>query len=445
MKNQRNSPDMLYTDETAFQSIGDAADFRRRLKRWFKQHGRSLPWRETRDPYRIWISEIMLQQTQVATVVDYFHRFLGRFPTITSLAAAAEQDVLAMWSGLGYYRRARQLHAAAKKVVDEHDGQFPTELATVLALPGVGRYTAGAITSFAFDARSPIVEANTIRLYSRLLALEAVPTTSAAQRQLWAFAENVLPPRGKGSAEINQALMELGSLVCKPTNPRCDTCPVVEHCAAHKLGIQERLPASKPKTAAEPRAHVCVLLEHNGRYLLRQNLSGEWWEGLWDFPRCDITPQLHAASAPLDRPPPAETVQTLLADEFNLDCDVQTFCRTLRHGVTRFKIALHCYRADPAISPAVSSTGPNRKITQNSISASREANANSTMRVAESGPGGCAGSGPDESPGKASAPIDESWQWVALDGMSLPLTSTAQKLRRLVLADRQGASQPRLF
>ena len=186
--------------------------FRRRLPAWFDRHARKLPWRRNHDPYAVWVSEIMLQQTQVGTVVSYFDRFLAAFPTIEALAAADEQDVLRLWEGLGYYRRARQLHKAAKIIVAEHAGNFPRNPEIVRRLPGIGRYTAGAILSIAFDARQPILEANTLRLLSRLLAYDGDPRSTEGQRLLWAMAEAVLPRRGSG--RMNQALMELGSEVC---------------------------------------------------------------------------------------------------------------------------------------------------------------------------------------------------------------------------------------
>ena len=198
--------------------------FRRRLIRWYKSERRELPWRETRDPYAIWLSEIMLQQTQVATVLGYYERFLATYPTVSDLANADEQDVLKLWAGLGYYRRARQLHAAAKVIRDQYEGSFPTQFEDVLALPGVGRYTAGAICSFAFEQRQPILEANTIRLFSRLIALRADPRASDSQQLLWEFADRILPKVSARSAKdgrsqtgtfssINQAVMELGSQV----------------------------------------------------------------------------------------------------------------------------------------------------------------------------------------------------------------------------------------
>ena len=193
--------------------------------KWFDQHQRNLPWRKNKSLYRIWISEIMLQQTQVATVIDYFNRFVKRFPNIKRLAAASEADVLRLWEGLGYYRRARQLHAAAKTIVECHGGQFPTDITDVLALPGIGRYTAAAILSIAQDQRLPILEGNTIRLFARLLAMNSDPRTTENQKRLWEFSESLLPRKQVG--DFNQSLMELGSEICTPRNPNCKICPLM--------------------------------------------------------------------------------------------------------------------------------------------------------------------------------------------------------------------------
>src|SRR5262249_34111203 len=204
---------------------------RRRLLTWYATHRRDLPWRRSRDPYLVWISEIMLQQTQVATVRDYFERFMRTYPDVESLAAADETDVLRLWEGLGYYRRARQLHAAAKKVVAEFGDEFPSNPDALQKLPGIGRYTAGAIASIAFDRRAAILEANTIRLLSRLIAYRGNPHSQVGQRPLWRVAEEILPQARV--AEFNQALMEVGSLICTPSEPKCPECPLSVVCAAH--------------------------------------------------------------------------------------------------------------------------------------------------------------------------------------------------------------------
>ncbi|HOM18841.1 MAG TPA: A/G-specific adenine glycosylase, partial [Thermoguttaceae bacterium] len=204
--------------------------FRRRLLGWFDRNKRDLPWRRTKDPYAVWLSEIMLQQTQAPTVVRYFERFLAAFPTVHALAQADQAAVLRLWEGLGYYRRAVQLHEAARKIVSEFGGQFPQTLDELLQLPGIGRYTAGAILSIAFDQRQPILEANTLRLWARLLAYPEPTGSASAQRLFWQMAEWVLPHRQVG--RFNQALMELGSTVCLPRQPRCPECPVSRFCLA---------------------------------------------------------------------------------------------------------------------------------------------------------------------------------------------------------------------
>src|SRR5262245_39075723 len=259
---------------------------RQRLIAWYRRHARELSWRGTRDPYAVWVSEIMLQQTQVVTVERYYPRFLEAFPTISALAAAREDHVLRLWEGLGYYRRARQLHAAAKKIVAEHAGEFPTDAEQVRQLPGIGRYTAGAILSIAFDRREPILEANTIRLLSRLLAYRGDPTSSAGQNLLWQLAEALLPKKDCG--HFNQALMELGSLVCTPREPKCDTCPLNSLCPTNREGLQNVIPMPKRQPVMEDLHEVAVVITWHGKVLLRKCTEGERWAGLWDFPRFGV-------------------------------------------------------------------------------------------------------------------------------------------------------------
>jgi A/G-specific adenine glycosylase len=309
--------------------------FRRRLRTWYKMHARDLPWRRNRDPYLVWISEIMLQQTQVATVESYFLRFREAFPTVEALAAAEEQDVLRLWEGLGYYRRARQLHAASKVLVDEHGGRFPEDPDAVHALPGIGRYTAGAILSIAFDAREPILEANTIRLFCRLLAYHGVPTTAESQRTLWSMAEAVLPRREVGA--FNQALMELGSQVCTPKSPVCDRCPVAELCRAKTLCVQDMVPAQKPKKKFEDVHEVALIVRRRGRVLLLRRPEGGRWAGLWDFPRYEMD---HEEAPALFR-----KLRDKLLAQTGIDATPEEHQKRMKHGVTRFRITLDCYTA----------------------------------------------------------------------------------------------------
>ncbi|HTU24154.1 MAG TPA: A/G-specific adenine glycosylase, partial [Pirellulales bacterium] len=266
---------------------------RRRLVAWYRRNRRDLPWRQTRDPYCVWISEIMLQQTQVATVIPYYERFLARFPNVRRLAAADEHEVLRHWEGLGYYRRARQLHRAARQIVAEHGGLFPTTPAAVAELAGIGRYTAGAILSIALDQPAPILEANTVRLHSRLLALDEDPASRAAQQRLWQFAEAVLPRRGAG--ELNQALMEFGSLVCTPRAPKCDACPLAEYCLARERGLEDVIPRPAKKPVVEAVREGAVVVWRSEQVLVRCHPAGERWAGLWDFPRFPLS----AESPPL--------------------------------------------------------------------------------------------------------------------------------------------------
>lgn len=318
----------------------DAANlskFRRRLLAWYRRNARDLPWRGTNDPYRVWVSEIMLQQTQVETVKSYFNRFIEQFPTVADLASANESQVLRLWEGLGYYRRARQLHAAAKVVMEQHGGKFPTDFDDVLALPGIGRYTAGAILSIALDQKLPILEANTIRLFARLIELNVEATLSAAQQQLWAAAEQVLPRKRCG--DFNQALMELGSKVCTPTSADCDQCPLIEFCAAHKSGLVETLPIKREKTKFEKVDEVAVVIPKSGRVLLRHCQEGERWAGLWDFPRFAVkrkpNSKTHAA------------IEDQIAEMTGLQVALGDRLTTIKHGVTKYRITLHCFEATP--------------------------------------------------------------------------------------------------
>ena len=234
--------------------VGSSNTFARRLLRWYDRSRRDLPWRVAPgatgpiDPYHVLVSEAMLQQTQVAAVVPYFHRFLARFPTIAELAAADEQDVLRLWQGLGYYSRARNLRAAARAVVETLGGQLPRDVAGLLKLPVVGRYTAGAVASIAFGTRAPILDGNVIRVLCRIDRIESDPRARETQALLWHRAEKILPNQRVG--DFNSALMELGATVCIPRSPQCLVCPVREHCAAQAAGVQDRIPA--PKRARPP-------------------------------------------------------------------------------------------------------------------------------------------------------------------------------------------------
>lgn len=306
--------------------------FRRKLLAWYATEKREFPWRGTRDLYRIWVSEIMLQQTQTTTVIPYFERFVEAFPTVSALASASEERVLKQWEGLGYYRRARQLHAAAKQICEQHDGSFPETFAEVLALPGIGRYTAGAILSIGRDQQLPILEANTIRLYARLIGLSGNLQKSAAQKTLWRFAETIIPKKQVG--DFNQALMELGAAICKPRDPSCLICPAKSECAAFAQNLQDEIPAAKLKPQFETLCEAAVIVVHRERYLVRQRTADEWWTGLWDFPRFKI-------EGVDDR-----RIQDQLCRETGISAEIGERFVTIKHGVTRYRITLHCWNAN---------------------------------------------------------------------------------------------------
>jgi A/G-specific adenine glycosylase len=322
---------------------------RLRLMAWYGRNARDLPWRRTSDPYAIWVSEIMLQQTQVATVLRYYPRFLAAFPMISSLAAASEREVLRLWEGLGYYRRARQMHATARLIVKEHRGRFPPDVELIRLLPGIGRYTAGAILSIAFDQRQPILEANTVRLLSRLLPFRGDTASAKGQKMLWRAAEELLPKRGCG--RFNQALMELGSLVCTPRDPKCECCPLQALCPTHGAGWHHCIPQPRRRPAVEDVREIAVIVFDRGRVLLRKCGNGERWAGLWDFPRFAATTRKEQQAE--DRPDIVNGVRGITGERITR---VQHFT-SLQHGVTRFRIALDCYLAKRANAAAPKKNG----------------------------------------------------------------------------------------
>lgn len=245
----------------------DLATFRKQLLGWFRQFRRDLPWRRTHDPYRIWLSEIMLQQTRVAAVIPYYERFLNRFPDVHALAEAPDEEVLRRWSGLGYYSRARNLQRAAKQIVTKHEGQFPTQVDDALALPGIGNYTAAAILSIAFGKKHAVLDGNVARVLSRLGAVGGDLRESRRWQELQKIADGYLD--SKSSGDWNQAMMELGATVCTPKSPQCLLCPVVQFCEGRRLGIAESLPEKRKKRATvEVTLGAAVFADENGWTLL---------------------------------------------------------------------------------------------------------------------------------------------------------------------------------
>ncbi len=301
----------------------------RPLLRWFDAHQRPLPWRHSRDPYRIWVSEVMLQQTTVTAVIPYFNRFMERFPTVTDLAAADESEVLKHWQGLGYYRRARHLHAAAKQVVAECGGVFPDNPAFWESLPGVGRYILGAVMSQAFERRMPIVEANSLRVLSRVFGSRLDPRGGEGLKWVWRTAEEVLPKKRVG--DFNQAVMELGALVCTPTNPKCGECPLKKQCVANRDGLQAVIPPPKAKKETVTVREVCVVLRKEGRVLIGQRPpTADRWASMWELPRGVVTE--------------AETLEAaagrVAKELIGVTATAGEVLASVRHGVTRFDITL---------------------------------------------------------------------------------------------------------
>lgn len=256
---------------------------------WFKRNARDLPWRRTTDPYAILVSEIMCQQTQVGTVVPFFERWMRRFPDCRALAQATEHEVMGLWQGLGYYSRARNLHRAAKAVLELPGGRFPRELEAIRALPGVGRYTAGAIAAFAYDDPTPLVDANIARLLARLFGVRERIDTTRGLAELWTHAGRLQPAK-KGRV-FNAGLMEIGALICTPRAPQCGTCPVAEFCAASAGGLQEDLPVKKPPQRTTRLAEPCALITRNGEVLL-EHQNGSRWRGLWKLPALARIPEM---------------------------------------------------------------------------------------------------------------------------------------------------------
>lgn len=315
---------------------GLVADLVDALRGWYFTHRRRLPWREEPTPYRVWVSEIMLQQTQVATVIPYFDRFLEAFPDVHALAAAPEDAVLARWSGLGYYRRARHLHAAAKEVVARFGGALPGTVAELLTLPGVGRYTAGAIASIAFLARAPLLDGNVARVLSRVFCVAEAADSSAGQKRLWALAEALVPA---DASTHNQALMELGALVCSPRSPDCRRCPLADRCAARAAGRPEDYPRSDKKVAVKDVYAVAALVRrHAGsaEVLLAKRPRDVLLGGLWELPGVELTsPRAGRKTA----------LSAALGERAGLDARIGERVATVEHQFTHRRLSLEIFTA----------------------------------------------------------------------------------------------------
>jgi len=297
------------------------ADFAPAVIAWQTCHGRhDLPWQSTRDPYAVWLSEIMLQQTQVAAVIPYYERFLARFPTLAALAHAPLDDVLALWSGLGYYSRARNLHRAAQMIVDGHDGRFPETLDAVMALPGIGRSTAAAILVFAFDQRSAILDGNVKRVLARVRGIAGYPGEAAVAAQLWREAEALLPK--SGLRQYTQGLMDLGATVCTRRNPHCNDCPVKRMCIAQQTDQVAALPTPKLRKALPQRRTLMLVLQRAGEILLEKRPATGVWGGLWCFPEEEAGADVVAACA----------------RRYGAEVELSEPLATIAHGFTHFKL-----------------------------------------------------------------------------------------------------------
>jgi A/G-specific adenine glycosylase len=320
--------------------------FRSRMLAWFCAHQRDLPWRRSRDPYRIWVAEVMLQQTRIAAVLPYYHRFLARFPTVQSLASAREPAVLKLWSGLGYYSRARNLHRAAKIIVASHHGKFPRELAAALELPGIGVYTAAAVLSIAYDVPLAVLDGNVARVLARVRAVRGDLRAPKNWRALTAAAQEFLAAETPG--DWNQSLMELGEVICIPQSPRCSDCPIASHCSAFAHGITDEIPAPRRKRAAvQMKIAAAILRDPRGRTLLVQDPGAHdtvLFSGMWQFPAIEVT-----------RHPKAELEKYLRATLSIAEISLEAL-PTARHGVTFRNITLLPFLARVAILPKLSRT-----------------------------------------------------------------------------------------
>ncbi|MFP4298310.1 MAG: A/G-specific adenine glycosylase [Spirulinaceae cyanobacterium] len=303
---------------------------RRSLLSWYAQQGRDLPWRNTCDPYQIWVSEIMLQQTQVKTVIPYYQRWLAQFPTVADLAQANQQQVLKAWEGLGYYARGRNLHKAAQKVVKDFNKQIPDDLEAILTLPGIGRTTAGGILSAAFNQPVSILDGNVKRVLARIVALSTPP--NKALTQLWQISDTLIDP--EHPRDFNQAIMDLGATLCTPKNPSCLLCPWRNFCQAYQQNLQTQIPM---KEASNPIPHkkigVAVIRDEKGKILIDRRLEEGLLGGLWEFPGGKIEP--------------GETIQDCIKreikEEIGIDIAVEDHLITINHAYTHFKITLNVY------------------------------------------------------------------------------------------------------
>ncbi len=303
--------------------------FSSRLLEWYRQNRRELPWRGHPDPYAVWVSEIMLQQTRVETVIPYFESWIKRFPTIKDLAEASEQEVLKSWEGLGYYSRARNFHNAARLVQEQFSGVLPRDREQLLSLPGIGLYTAGAIASIAFGMDEATLDGNIRRVFSRIFDVQAPLGSTAAESQFWTLARKVLPHGHAG--DFNQALMELGATVCLPKKPHCDRCPVSRQCKALRMGIISERPVVKRKPRIPHYLEAAAVIRRAGRVLLARRPARGLLGGLWEFPRARVSGD------------PAREAAQALRLAYQLRVRKERELGTLQHAYTHFRVTVHIF------------------------------------------------------------------------------------------------------
>lgn len=314
-----------------------SVDFSPDLLAWYSANKRTLPWRRPNpDPYAVWISEIMLQQTTVAAVVGFYERWMARFPTVEELARAPLDEVLRYWAGLGYYARARNIKKAADVIVERGSCRFPANVDDLLKLPGVGRYTAGAIASIAFGVRAPILDANVTRVLSRLFAVAGDPKSQPAHKRLWQIAQDAMPQSNAG--DFNQALMELGALVCLPSAPRCPSCPVASYCAARLGGDPSAYPELKTAKRWLDEHHCSAVLEAHGQVLLIRRPEEGLWGGLWELPRATAA----------DGESWEDCAPRAVKEAVGLDACLTGMFGSIKHVVMNRKITLHGFSARPS-------------------------------------------------------------------------------------------------
>ena len=307
--------------------------FAARIVEWQRGHGRAgLPWQDTRDPYRIWLSEVMLQQTQVATALPYYERFVASFPDVGTLAAATIDRVLEHWAGLGYYRRAHHLHATAKAIVDQHGGVFPRDVAAIAALPGIGRSTAAAIAAFAFGVRAAILDGNVKRVLARHRGIDGFPGTPSVERSLWAAAESLLP--ATDIERYTQGMMDLGATVCTRA-PACLVCPVAVDCVARLEGRIGELPAPRPARVVPQRAVRVLVLERSGEILFERRPPTGVWSGLWSLPETLLD----------------DDACSVVRERFGADASPGPLLAPITHGFTHFTLTLHPQRLAVSVWP----------------------------------------------------------------------------------------------